>query len=159
MILSFNFTLPLIDVVGRPLHFLFPLHNHICKADTFLFFPLVALRVVLRRVIERLIKFVVRRSRSFILLLLVIDLRQKCRFGRIEFCIDLAVDLVEVSSSVRHLVPITGAIELCTCRCITHVSNRNIPKSIFHGLREVQALINFVVDRSDFRFFIQEDIG
>ena len=64
-----------------------------------------------------------------------------------------------MGSSVRHLVPLTGAIELCTCRCITHVSNRNIPKSIFHSLREVQALINFVVDGSDFRFSIQEDIG
>ena len=93
------------------------------------------------------------------LLLLVIYLREEGRFGRIEFCIDLTVDLVEMGSSVRHLVPLTGAIELCTCRCITHVSNRNVPKSIFHSLREVQALINFVVDGSDFRFSIQEDIG
>ena len=131
VILSFNLTLPLINVICRPLHLFFSFHDHISEAYTFLFFPLVALRIVLSGIIERLIKFVVRWSRSFLFLLLVIDLRQEGGFGCAEACIDLTMDFVEVSSCIWDLVPFTSAIELRLSRSITHVSNRYIRKFVF----------------------------
>ena len=159
VILSFNLTLPLIDIVGWPFQLFFSLHDHVCETNTFLLLPLVALRIVLSGVIKRLIIFVIRRSRSLLFLLLVIYLRKEGGFGRTEGCIDLAMDFVKVSSCVRYFVPLTSTIELCICRCITHVSNRDIRKFIFLSFCEAQVLINFVVNRSDFRFSIQENVG
>ena len=47
VILSFHFRLPLINVVGWPLHLLLTLHNHVSETNTFLFLPLEALCIVL----------------------------------------------------------------------------------------------------------------
>ena len=74
VILAFDLPLPLIDVVSRPLHMLLPLHDHVREAFSFLFLPLVALRVVLRRVIECFVEFVVRWGRFLLFLLPVIYL-------------------------------------------------------------------------------------
>ena len=74
VILPLHLPLPLIDVVGRPLHMLLPLHDHVREALSFLFLPLVALRVVLSGVIECFVEFVVRWGRFLLLLLPVIYL-------------------------------------------------------------------------------------
>ena len=47
VILPLDLTLPLIDVVGGPFHLFLSLHDHISETYSFLFVPLVALRIVL----------------------------------------------------------------------------------------------------------------
>ena len=161
VILPLDLTLPLIDVVSRPFHLFLSLHDHICETYSFLFVPLVALCIVLCGVIERFIKFVVRWGRSFLFLLPVIDLRQVGGFGRVFASIDLAVDFVEVCSGVRDYISLTNTFKLRICRCITHVSNRNVRKFIyFLSLCEARIPLYFVVDWTSNRSLpTQKNVG
>ena len=161
VILPLDLTLPLIDVIGRPFHLFLSLHDHISETYSFLFVPLVALRIVLSWIIERFIKFVVRWGRSLLFLLLVIDLRQVGRFGGAFASIDLAVDFVEVGSGVRDLISLTNAFKLRICRCITHVSYCYVRKFIFLSFCEAHTLLYFVVNRTSnlLSLPIQKNVG